>query len=215
MRLYNYWRASSPYRVRIALAWKGLSWEHVGVDLQAAEQKSAAYRAVNPLGLVPTLVDDELIVSQSLAIIEYLEERYPQPPLLPADVAGRARVRSLALIVACEIHPLNNPRVLNYLTGTLGVSEEQKNDWYRHWIAQGLAALEAHVANEPGTGLFCHGDTPTFADICLVPQLANARRYRCDLTPYPTLVAIDSRCQALPAFQAALPERQPDAPKPS
>jgi maleylacetoacetate isomerase len=215
MRLYNHWRASSPYRVRIALAIKGLAWEHVGVNLSAAEQKSAAYRALNPIGLVPTLVDDELIVSQSLAIIEYLEERYPQPPLLPPDVAGRARVRSLALIVACEIHPLNNPRVLNYLTGTLGVSEEQKNDWYRHWIAEGLAAMEAHVANEPGTGLFCHGDTPTLADICLVPQLANARRYRCDLAPYPTLVAIESRCQALPAFRAALPERQPDAPKSS
>ncbi len=212
MRLYNYWRASSPFRVRIALNLKGLDWEHVGVHLLRGEHRSAEYRRLNPLGLVPALVDGDLTLTQSLAIIEYLDERYPQPPLLPATSAERARVRALAMIVACEIHPLNNPRVLNYLTGTLGVTEAQKLAWYRHWVAEGLAAFEAEVAGHPATGAFCHGDSPTLADVCLVPQLANGRRYECDLAPYPALLAIEARCLALPAFQAALPERQPDAP---
>lgn len=212
MRLYNYWRASSPFRVRIALNLKGLDWEHVGVHLLRGEHRSAEYRRLNPLGLVPALVDGDLTLTQSLAIIEYLDERYPQPPLLPATSAERARVRALAMIVACEIHPLNNPRVLSYLTGTLGVTEAQKLAWYRHWVAEGLAAFEAEVAGHPATGAFCHGDSPTLADVCLVPQLANGRRYECDLAPYPALLAIEARCLALPAFQAALPERQPDAP---
>lgn len=161
---------------------------------------------------MPALVTDEgAVLTQSLAIIDWLEETYPEPPLLPANALGRARVRSVALAIACDIHPINNLRVLNYLTNTLGVSDEQKNGWYRYWIDTGFEALERRLAREPGTGRFCHGDAPTLADICLVPQVANARRYKMDLAPYPTITRIDAACQALPAFAAAVPERQPDA----
>jgi maleylpyruvate isomerase len=160
---------------------------------------------------VPTLIDGDTAVTQSLAIIEYLDERHPQPPLLPPTPAARARVRGIALAIACDIHPLNNLRVLRYLKHTLGASEEAKDAWYRHWIDTGLAALEAQLAAESATGAFCHGDVPTLADICLVPQLANARRSNIPLEPYPTLVRIDARCRALEAFARATPERQPDA----
>jgi len=212
MKLYDYFRSSAAYRVRIALNLKGLEAEREFVHLVKAQQRADAYLALNPQGLVPALVMDEgAVLTQSLAIIEWLDETHPEPPLLPADALDRARVRGLALAIACDIHPLNNLRVLNYLTNTLGVSNEQKNGWYRYWIDTGFEALEQRLAREPDTGRFCHGDAPTLADICLVPQVANARRYKMDLSPYPTITRIDAACQALPAFAAAVPEKQPDA----
>ena len=175
------------------------------------EQHAETYRALNRQQLVPTLADGETVVTQSVAIIEYLDERHPDPPLLPATPAERARVRAIALAIACDIHPLNNLRVLRYLTRTLGLGEEAKDAWYRHWIETGLAALEAQLAADAMTGSCCHGDAPTLADICLVPQLANARRSNIPLEPYPTLSRIDARCRALDAFARAAPDRQPDA----
>lgn len=174
LTLYSYFRSSAAYRVRIALGLKGLAFDTVPVHLLrgGGEQLQGAYRAVNPAVLVPALQDDGATLTQSLAILEYLEEVHPLPPLLPPDALGRARVRALALAVACDIHPLNNLRVLNYLTGTLHASEAARNDWARHWMALGLEALEQHLAQEPGTGLCCHGDTPTLADCCLVPGAA-------------------------------------------
>lgn len=211
MKLYSYFRSSAAYRVRIALNLKGLRYEYVGVHLRKGEQRADSYRLINPLALVPALADDRGTFTQSLAIIEYLEERYPQPPLLPETPEARARVRAIALAIACEIHPLDNLRVLQYLTRTLGVGEDAKNAWYRHWIDLGLSALEAQLATDAATGAFCHGATPTLADVCLVPQLANARRFEIPLEAYPTLLRIESACNALPAFAAAAPERQPDA----
>jgi maleylacetoacetate isomerase len=211
VKLYGYFRSSAAYRVRIALNLKGLAYDYIPVHLRKGEQRADPYRAVNPQGLVPTLVDDRGTFTQSLAIIEYLEERHPKPPLLPEAPAARARVRAIALSIACEIHPLDNLRVLQYLTRTLGVAEDAKNAWYRHWIDLGLEALEKQLANDPATGEFCHGATPTLADICLVPQLANARRFAIPLDPYPTLTRIDAVCAALPAFAAAAPAQQPDA----
>ena len=212
MKLYDYFRSSAAYRVRIALALKGLAPERAFVHLRRGAQREDDYLALNPQGLVPSLVTDEgAVLTQSLAIIEWLDETHPRPPLLPPDAAGRARVRALALAVACDIHPLNNLRVLNYLTATLGVTEAQKNGWYRYWCDVGLEALETQLARDPATGAFCHGALPTLADICLVPQLANARRVDLDLAPYPTLLGIEAACLALPAFAAAAPSRQPDA----
>jgi maleylacetoacetate isomerase len=212
MKLYDYFRSSAAYRVRIALNLKGVAPERASVHLRRGAQRAEDYLAMNPQGLVPALVTDSGdVLTQSLAIIEWLEESYPQPPLLPRDAPGRARVRALSLAIACDIHPLNNLRVLNYLTGTLGVTDAQKDGWYRYWCDVGLEALETQLAREASTGKFCHGDTPTMADICLVPQLANARRVDLDLTPYPTLLAIETACAALPAFAAAAPARQPDA----
>jgi len=212
MKLYDYFRSSAAYRVRIALNLKGLAPEHVFIHLRKNAQREADYLAVNPQGLVPALVtDDGRVLTQSLAIIEYLDETHREPPLLPAAPVQRARVRSLALAVACDIHPIDNLRVLRYLLHTVGVSEEQKDAWYKYWIDTGLEALELQVARDPATGRFCHGDAPTLADICLVPQLANARRVKMDLSPYPTLTRIEAACNALPAFAAAEPSRQPDA----
>lgn len=213
MKLHTYFRSSAAYRVRIALNLKGIAAELVPVHLlkDGGEQFAAAYDALNPQHLVPLLEDDGLVLAQSLAIIEYLDETHPQPPLLPADPRGRARVRALAQVIACDIHPIDNLRVLKYLSDRLGVSPGQKTEWYRHWVALGLQALERQLAGAPGTGRFCHGDTPTIADCCLVPQLYNARRFDCDLAPFPTLTAIAERCEALPAFEAARPENQPDA----
>lgn len=211
MKLYSYFRSSTSYRARIGLALKGLPYDQVGVSLTKGEQRSEAYRSLNPMGVVPSLIDGDATITQSLAILEYLDETHPEPPFLPKDAVGRARVRALAYAVACDIHPVNNLRVLNYLTGPMGLSNEQKTVWYRHWIAEGLSGVEAMVAGHPDTGRFCHGDTPTLADICLVPQILNARRFDCDLAAYPTLVRIDEACNALAAFQAARPEVQPDA----
>lgn len=212
MKLYSYFRSSAAYRVRIALNLKGIAYDTVPVHLlkDGGQQLSASYRAVNPTALVPTLLDDDWSVGQSMAILEYLEETHPDPALLPADAKGRARVRAIAQTIACDIHPLNNLRVLKYLKHEMGVSEEAKNAWYRHWVEQGLASVEAMLAASAGTGAYCHGDHPTFADLCLVPQVANARRFECDLTSMPTVVRIDAACTALPAFQQAAPINQPD-----
>jgi maleylacetoacetate isomerase len=211
MKLHNYFRSSAAYRVRIALALKGLAYEYVPVHLGRGERRQPGYTALNPQGLVPALIIDGRAITQSLAIIEYLDERHPEPPLLPATPEARARVRSIALSIACDIHPLNNLRVLQYLTKVLAISDDAKNAWYRHWVQVGLAALETQMRAETATGEFCHGDTPTMADVCLVPQIANARRYDVPLDAYPTLLRIDANCRALPAFASAAPERQPDA----
>jgi maleylacetoacetate isomerase/maleylpyruvate isomerase len=210
MKLYTQFRSSASFRVRIALNLKGLAYEPAPLALARGEHREAAYGNVNPQQLVPALVDDGHVLTQSLAIIEYLEEKQPQPPLLPRDALGRARVRSLSLLVACEIHPLNNLRVLNYLRASLAQSEEGVTSWYRHWIAEGLGKLEQELAR-PGTGGFAHGDTPTMADCCLVPQIFNARRYQCDTAPYPAVMRVFERCMQLEAFQRAQPSQQPDA----
>jgi len=210
VKLYTYFRSSAAFRVRIALNLKGIAWEPVFVHLARGEHRKPEYAAINPQALVPALEDGGRLITQSLAILEYLEETHPQPPLLPPDAPGRARVRSLALLIACEIHPLNNLRVLQHLRRALGQTEEQVNAWYRHWIADGLAKLEAELARGE-TGRFAHGDSPTFADCCLVPQVFNAQRYQCDTTPYPTLMRVFAECMKLDAFERAQPARQPDA----
>lgn len=212
MKLYGYWRSSAAYRVRIALNLKRLDYEQQSVHLRQREQSAPAYLAVNPQGRVPTLeLDDGRHLGQSLAIIEYLDEIHPQPPLLPGDAFARARVRQLALLIACDVHPLNNFSVLNTLTELFGADETGRSRWYRLHVEQGLRAMEALLAGDAGGGRYCHGDAPTLADVCLVPQLYNARRFGCDLSGCPTLVAIDRRCLALEAFARAVPEAQPDA----
>jgi maleylacetoacetate isomerase len=213
MKLYTYFRSSAAYRVRIALNLKGLQYEAVPVHLLrgGGEQLSASYRNINPSASVPTLQDERGTLTQSMANLEYLEETHRDVPLLPADPLGRARVRELCQIIACDIHPLGNLRVLRYLVHQLGVTEEAKTQWYRHWVSDGLAALEAHLARDPGTGDFCHGETPTLADCFLVPQMFNAQRFEIDLAPYPNIARINSTCAALPAFQHAHPSQQPDA----
>jgi len=211
MKLHDYFRSSACYRVRIALALKRLPYEQSFVDLRHQEQAGAGYRRVNPAGLVPVLEDEAGSHAQSLAIIEYLEELHPQPPLLPGDPVGRARVRALALAIACDIHPLDNLRVLRYLKDPLQLDEAARDAWYAHWIALGFTALEASLAGDARTGRHCHGDTPGLADICLVPQVYNAERMKCDLAPYPTLRRLAAAARALPAFEAAEPGRQPDA----
>jgi len=211
MRLYTYFRSSAAFRVRIALNLKGLSYEPRFIHLAKGEHRKPDYDAVNPQGLLPALIDDDQLVTQSLAIIEYLEETHPSPPLLPRDALGRARVRSLSLLVACEIHPLNNLRTLQYLVRDLGHSEADKNKWYEHWIHDGMARFEADLARTKGAGKFCHGDTPTVADCCLVPQIFNAQRFNCDLSHAPTSLRIFNECMKLDGFQRAQPSRQPDA----
>lgn len=211
MKLYGYFRSSAAYRVRIALNLKGLSADNEYIHLQKGVQTMPEYLSVNPQGLVPALVDDGNVILQSLAICEYLDEQHPEPPLLPADALGRARVRALSQAIACEIHPLNNLRVLKYLTGELGLAEDVKNRWYQHWIAEGFRGLEGLLTDHPGTGTYCHGNTPGLADVCLVPQVFNARRFDCDLSPYPTVVRIADSLNELPAFADAAPEKQPDA----
>jgi maleylacetoacetate isomerase len=211
LTLHTYFRSSAAYRVRIALALKGLAYTSVPVHLlkNGGEQRSDAYLAVNPAGLVPTLVDDGQAISQSLAIIEYLEERWPQPALLGSNALERAHIRALALDIACEIHPLNNLRVLNYLGSEMGLDSAQKKRWYQHWAETGLAAVEARLRQT--AGLFSVGDSPTLADCCLVPQVFNAQRFHCPLDHLPTLMAVHAQCMALPAFQQAAPQQQPDA----
>lgn len=211
MKLYDYYRSSAAYRVRIALNLKGIAAERAFVHLRLNEHTQPAYAAVNPQKFVPTLVDGDHRLTQSLAILEYLDETHPTPPLLPADAAGRARVRALAQVIACDIHPLNNLRVLRHLGTGLGQDEAARTGWYRHWIAEGFAALEAMLADHPATGRLCHGDGPTLADLCLVPQVYNAERFACDLAPYPAIRRIAAAARAIPAFADAAPETQPDA----
>jgi maleylpyruvate isomerase len=211
--LHTYFRSSAAYRVRIAMNLKGLDAEHVFVHLNrnGGEQFSEVFRAINPQALVPVLSDEGVQISQSLAIIEYLDEVYPKVPLLPSAPADRAFVRQLSLGIACDIHPINNLRVLKYLTGAMGVSEEKKNEWIAHWITLGLEAIEAQVRQHGPTRGFCFGGTPTMADCCLVPQVFSAQRFNVDLSGCPTLKAIFNKCQALPAFADAMPSRQSDA----
>lgn len=210
MKLYNYFRSSASFRVRIALALKGLAYEYVPVHLAKGEQRQSAYANMSSDRLVPMLeLDDGARLSQSMAIIEYLDEVHPEPALLPRDALGRARVRALAQSVACEIHPLNNLRVLQYLSRTLKVDEEAKNAWYRHWVRTGLEAFERQLAQQPA-GRFCFGDTPTLADCLLVPQIFNARRFDTPLDGLPLTMAAFDACMALPAFQQAQPSACPD-----
>jgi maleylacetoacetate isomerase len=210
VKLHTYFRSSAAFRVRIALNLKQLFYEPVFVHLAKGEHRKPEYAGRYPQGLLPTLVADGLELAQSLAIIEYLDETHPNPPLLPREPASRARVRSLALLVACEIHPLNNLRTLQYLKRQLGQNEEQVNAWYRHWIADGLAKFEADLTRAK-EGRFCQGDTPTMADCCLVPQIFNARRYDCELSAYPRTMRVFEECMKLEAFDRAQPAKQPDA----
>ena len=210
MKLYGYFRSSAAYRVRIALNLKQLDYENAFIHLRRGDQARPEFLDVNPQGLVPALeIGGERLI-QSMAIIEYLDETHPEPPFLPKDAAGRARIRALAAIVACDIHPLNNLRVLRYLHGPLGHDEEAIEHWYNHWIASGFNAFERLLADDKRTGAFSHGDTPGLADIALVPQVYNAHRYPLDLTPYPTIMRVYQNCKALDAFAAADPDRQPD-----
>jgi maleylpyruvate isomerase len=210
MILYDYYRSSAAYRLRIAMSLKGLSAERRFVHLRRGEQRAPEYLALNPQGLVPMLVVGDRRLTQSLAIIEYLDEKYPQPPLLPAGPEDRAWVRAAALSIACDIHPLNNTRVLKYLDEDLHLDEPRRNEWYRHWVQLGFDALETQLA-ERAIGPFCLGNAPTIADVCLVPQVANANRLKVDLAPYPRIRAVNDACLAVPAFAAARPEAQPDA----
>jgi maleylpyruvate isomerase len=210
MILHDYFRSSAAYRVRIALNLKGLAAERRFVHLRRGEQRAPTYLEVNPQGFVPTLEVGGRHLTQSLAIIEYLDEKHPLPPLLPPGAEDRAWVRAIALAIACDIHPLNNLRVLQYLGRELAIDEPRRDEWYRHWVREGFAAIEAQLAQRAGAS-FCLGDTPTLAEVCLVPQVANARRLAVDLAPYPRIAAIDAACRALPAFAEAAPERQPDA----
>jgi maleylacetoacetate isomerase len=210
MELFNYFRSSASWRVRIALAIKGLHYDYRSVHLVRNEQFNESYAAVSASRLVPLLRDGEHVLTQSLAIVEYLDETHPEPPLLPKDAAGRARVRALAYDIACEIRPLNNLRVLRYLTRDLKLSEDDKNRWYRHWVETGLEAVERQLA-DARTGRFCHGDAPTLADLTLVPQIFNARRLECRLDHVPTVMRIHQACMALPAFDLTQPSKCPDA----
>jgi maleylacetoacetate isomerase len=213
MKLYTFFRSSASYRVRIALNLKGLTYEQAPIHLRrgGGEQFSAAYKRINPQALVPALEDNDRVFTQSLAIIEYLEEKYPNPPLLPAAAADRALVRSMAMVIACEVHPIQNLRVLTLVKQEYHQTDDEVNQWAQHWIDLGLSALEQMILAQPNRGKFCFGDTPTLADICLVPQLGNARRYGCDLAQYPTIVSIEKNCVTIPAFANAAPEKQPDA----
>ena len=211
MKLYSYWRSSASWRVRIALNLKGLAYEPAFVHLPRGEHRAAAYGEVNPQALVPTLEDAGRRITQSLAIIEYLEETHPKPPLLPKDPPGRARVRSLSMLIASEIHPINNLRVLQHLKKALAQNEDGVNAWYRHWIADGLTKFEADLVNSETAGKFCYGDTPTMADCCLVPQVFNAQRYQCDTAAYPTAMRVFAECMKLDAFDRAQSAKQPDA----
>ncbi len=211
MKLYDFFRSSAAFRARIALNLKGLEYQSVTKALVKKEHRAADYLQLNPQGLIPALQVDDGVISQSLAIIEYLDEVYPEPRLLPAEPLARAHVRSLALAIACDIHPLNNLRVLNYLRQELAQTEDGVNTWYRHWVSEGFRGLEQEVARHSSAQRFCFGDSLSLADVCLVPQMYNARRFDTDLTAFPTLVAISTHLESLPAFAAARPEAQPDA----
>ncbi len=211
MKLYGYFRSSAAYRVRIGLNLKGIEYENISINLREQEQRNEEFMDMNPQGLIPVLKIGDTVLTQSLAILEFLEDKYPEPSLLPETEPARAYVRAIALSIACDIHPLNNLRVLNYLDYNLTIDNDQRNDWYQYWISVELGALESRLASDGRTGKYCYGDTPTIADVCLVPQVANARRFNCDLSAYPKLVEIDARCNELEAFENARPEYQPDA----
>ena len=211
MKLYTFFRSSAAFRVRIALNLKGLPYEPVPKAFARGEHRGADYLALNPQGLIPALETQGVVLPQSLAIIEYLNDCYPTPPLLPADPIARARVRAMALAVACDIHPLNNLRVLNYLRDELRQADEGVNTWYRHWVTEGFRGLEAQARNFSSAGRYCFGDAVSLADVYLVPQMFNARRFQTDLSGFPTLVGISTHLESLPAFAAARPEAQPDA----
>ncbi len=215
MKLYGFWRSLATYRVRVALALKGLDAELVSIDLLQGKQHDAAYKAVNPQGVVPALViDDEPPLFQSMAILEYLDEMLPQPPLLPPDARGRARVRGLAQIVVSDGHPLIVPRVRSYMEKELKLDEPARNRWLAHWSLKALEAVEGHLAKERATGRYCHGDTPTIADICLASQVIGAKNYfNCDVSGVPTVMRVFGECMKIDAFDRALPQKQPDAPK--
>lgn len=213
MKLYNAFISSASYRARIALNLKGIEYEYVSVDPRKEEHVAPDYLAINPQGLVPTLVDGDHTLTQSLAIIEYLEEIHPEPPLLPFDPVERARVRALALIPDCEMHPVNNRRIREYIVNDLDLGRDTMIAWIGHWNARGFGTLEALLGDSPHTGVFCHGDRPTLADVYLVPQLDAARRFETDVSPYPTVLRIEEACLELPEFQAAMPQNQPDAPE--
>jgi maleylacetoacetate isomerase len=210
MRLHSFFRSSAAYRVRIALNLKGVEYETVPVNLPAAEHRAPGFRAMNPQATIPTLDDDGTVLWQSLAIVEYLDARFPEPRLIPDEPVARARVQALAQLIVCEIHPLNNLRVLNYLRNELALDDAAVGKWYAHWIAEGFGPLETLVARY-GSARHCYGDSLSLADVCLVPQLYNARRFNCDLAPYPALVQIGTALESNPAFAAAAPHLQPDA----
>ncbi len=211
MKLYTFFRSSAAFRVRIALNLKGLPYESAPKHFARNEHRTEEYLALNPQGLIPALAVDGVVLSQSLAIIEYLNDRHPQPPLLPADPLDRARVRSMSLAIACEIHPLNNLRVLNYLRSELKQDDEGVGTWYRHWVTEGFSGLEQQAREFSAGARHCFGDAVSLADVCLVPQMFNARRFKTDLTPFPTLTGISAHLESLPEFAAARPEVQPDA----
>lgn len=214
MKLYNYFRSSTSYRTRIALNLKGLEYEYIAVNLAKDKQLESPFLSLNPQGLVPVITVDNLRLYQSPAILEWLEDVYPEPPLLPKEAIGRMQVRALSAMIGCDIHPLNNRRVLQYLRNELIIEEDKVMLWCHRWMAEGFAALEQLLAQDASRGDFCYGDTPTLADCYLIPQVASARRFKVDLNPYPNLVAIDAHCRTLAAFADADPMQQPDAPKP-
>jgi maleylpyruvate isomerase len=211
MQLHNFFRSGTSHRTRIALNLKGLNYDYVAVDLRKNAHQGDAFKALNPQGLVPALVDGDRVLTQSVAIIEWLEERYPTPALLPTDINDRAHVRAMAAIVGCDIHPVNNKRILDTLRATFGADEAAINSWCGTWISAGFAALEAMLQADNSRGAFCFGNAPTIADVYLIPQVEGARRFKVDLTPYPAILAIDQACSQLPAFRDAAPAVQPDA----
>jgi maleylpyruvate isomerase len=211
MKLYGFSRSSAAFRVRIALNLKGIAWEHINISLPDGDQFGSDYTSVNPQGRVPTLIDGDNKLIQSMAILEYLDETHPDPAFLPAEPVARARVRGLADIIACDIHPLNNLAVLKFLGKEMGADKDAVNvTWYQHWIYEGFNALEAMLATDSATGTFAHGDAPGLVDICIVPQVFNAQRYECDLSPYPTITRIFEASMKLDAFDSAQPSKQPD-----
>jgi maleylpyruvate isomerase len=209
--LYNYWRSGPSYRTRIALELKGVAYTYAAVDLLSGAQSGAENRARHPQGFVPTLEADGVTLTQSPAILEWIDETWPTPPLLPKDAAGRARVRAMAAVIGCDIHPLNNLRIHKYLKGALGADQDAIDAWSRRWIEEGFSALERMIGESPVQGRFAYGDTPTLADLYLVPQIYSAARFKVDMSPFPRLAAIDAACAEHPAFRAAHPQNQPDA----